>query len=868
MSDVAERTGGTTMNARLAFLSILPLLLGPLSPNAQTSPEEFLGHQVGADRNLIDYHQIREYFDLLDEESDRVSVVNIGETTLGEPMIMAVITSEENMANLDQYREIARRLSDPRGVSEQEARQLSEDGKAILLIQTGLHAIEIAHSQHSVEFIYKLAVGDTPFDADEVLDDVIVLLIPAANPDGQLMVVDWYRNSLDTPYEGGPFPHLYHHYAGHDNNRDGITNNLVETRAVSRVIWHDWFPQVYCDHHQSGPGSRIFVPPFIDPPDPNIHPLIFSGIDLIGSNVIYDLQAEGRKGVLHGSTYASAWWKGTLTTNAMVHNTIALFTETASSRLGTPIYVDPNEIPEFLTRKSLSFPDPWPGGWWHLRDAVEYIVTASMSLVETSARHKEDLLYNFYKMGRDAVESPRPGDPFAFVIPSAQTDYPTTLRLIEMLHFGRAEIHQATEAFVADGVNYPAGSFVIPVAQPYRPYVLNMLGEREYPAGVPFRLEDNASHALPMQMGVSFSQIDEPFEASLELLSGVPYPSVMAPPSTPYVALDARENAAYAVAFALLEQDADVYRSTATVTGDGFEVPTGSFIVGNTPQVQNALPGLLEQWHASVHPLADMDGVESVALRLPRIGVYQSFTPNGNMDEGWTRFVLDDFGIPFTTLYNEDVRGNLNGSYDVIVFADENPAVIRTGLPEPGSFRYPSERGAFPPEYQGGIGDEGIEAIRDFVGDGGVLVALDNAGPLFANELELPVQNALSGLSESEFFVPTSLLNIRVDNQSPIGYGMPGDSAVLFFRSVAYTTRLPTTGVWDRQVVASYPDDNVLLRGWMRGEEQLARRAAVVDAGYLDGRVILIGFRTQHRGQTHGTYKFLFNALLYPARGN
>ena len=854
------------MNSKPAHFSILALLLGPLSLQAQTTPEEFLGHQVGADRHLIDYHQIREYFDLLAEESERVSVLNIGETTLGEQIIMAVITSEENMANLDRYREIARRLSDPRGLSDEEARQLSEDGKAILLIQNGLHAIEIAHSQHSVEFIYKLAVGDTPFDADEVLEDVIVLLIPAANPDGQLMVVDWYRNSLDTPYEGGPFPHLYHHYAGHDNNRDGITNNLVETRAVSRVMWHDWFPQVYCDHHQAGPGSRIFVPPFIDPPDPNIHPLIFSGIDLIGSNVIYDLQADGLKGVLHGSTYASAWWKGTLTTNAMVHNTIALFTETASSRLGTPIYVDPNEIPEFLTRQSLTFPDPWPGGWWHLRDAVEYIHRASMSLVETTARHREDLLYNFYKMGRDAVESPRPGDPFAFVIPSEQVDYPTTLRLIEMLQFGRAEIHQATEAFVADGKNYPAGSFVIPVAQPYRPYVLNMLGEREYPAGVPFRLYDNASHALPIQMGVAFNQIDEPFEASLELLTEVPYPSPMAPPTAPYLVLDARENASYGVAFALLEQNAEFFRSTEAIEGDGFEVPAGSFIVSNTSQVQNALPELLDQWHASVHPLDDMDGIDAVSLRRPRIGLYQSFTPNGNMDEGWTRFVLDDFGIPFTTLYNEDVRGNLNGRYDVIVFADENPAVIRTGLPEPGSFRYPSERGAFPPEYQGGIGEEGIEAIRDFVADGGILVALDNAGPLFASELELPVQNVLTGLSQDEFFVPTSLLNLRVDNRTPVGYGMPSVAAALFFQSVAYSTRLPTTWAWDRQVVASYPDNDVLLRGWIRGEDRLARRAAVVDTGYMDGRVILIGFRAQHRGQTHGTYKLIFNSLLYPER--
>lgn len=838
-------------------------LLLPFSLQAQTSPEAFLGHPIGADRQLADYHQIQAYFELLDEESEKVSVVDIGETTLGEQMIMAIVTSGDNMANLDRYREISRRLSDPRGLSDEEARQLSQEGKVIVLMTHGLHASEIGMSQGVMESAYKLATGNTPFDADEVLDEVILLIIPVANPDGQLMITDWYREYLDTTYEGGPMPWLYHHYAGHDNNRDGIANNLVETRAVSRVLWHDWFPQIYDDPHQMGKNNaRMFVPQFMDPADPNIHPLIFSGVGLIGANMAHDLQKAGFKGVVHDAMFASAWWKGTLTSNAMVHNTTGLFTELASVNIATPVYVDPNEIPDFYAQKSLRMTDPWPGGWWHLRDIVDYLLNSTMSLVEIAAMHKEDWLYNYYQMGRDAAEVPRPGDPFAFVIPAEQRDYPTMLRTLEMLDFGGAEIHRATEAFVADGMTFGEGSFVILTAQPFRPYVLNMLGERRYPGGVPRVLQDNASHALPMQMGVSFSQIDEPFEASLELLSGVPDPGVMAPPSTPYVVLDARENAAFAVAFALLERNADVYRSTGSVEGDGYQLPAGSFIVTNSSQVQDALPDLLQATHASVHGLADMNGIDSVALRLPRVGLYQSW--RSNMDEGWTRFVFDDFGIPFTTLHNSDVRGNLNGQYDVIVFANENPSVIKTGLPEPGTTGYANALGAYPPEYDGGIGDQGIEALRDFVGDGGILVALDNAGPLFARELNLPVRNALEGLPESDFFVPTSLLQLEVDNTTPIGYGMPEEAAAMFFRSVAYTTWLPPSGDWDRNVVAAYPDENVLLRGWMLGEEQLARRAAVVDAGYLDGRVILIGFRTQHRGQTHGTYKFLFNSLLYP----
>ena len=851
------------MTRRLISLAILLL---PFSLDAQTSPEEFLGHQVGADRMLADYHQIRAYFEHLDQESGKVSVLTIGETTLGEPMIMAVVTSEDNMANLDRYREITRRLSNPRDLSPEEARQLSQEGKVIVLITHGLHASEIGMSQAVLESAYRLATGDTPFDADEVLDDVIVLLIPVANPDGQLMITDWYREHLGTKNEGGPMPWLYHHYAGHDNNRDGIANNLAETRAVSRVLWHDWFPQIYDDPHQMGKdNARMFVPPFMDPSDPNIHPLIFSGIDLVGANMAYDLQKSGLKGVVHGAIFASTWWKGTLTTNAMVHNTTGLFTEIASANIATPVYVDPNEIPEFYSQKSLRYPDPWPGGWWRLRNIVDYVLNSTMSLVETAAQNKEDWLYNYYRMGKDAIESPRPGDPFAYVIPSRQTDYPTTLRTIEMLQFGGAEIHQASEAFVADGTNFPAGSFVIFTAQPYRPYVLNMLGERKYPGGVPGVLQDNASHALPIQMGVAFSEIEAPFDASLEPLTSIPYPNAMAVPSTPYIVLDARVNASYAAAFALLEQDADVYRSTGAIDGDGFQVPAGSFIIENSSQVQDALPGLPEQLHVSAHGLADMTGTDAMALRMPRIGLYQSW--RANMDEGWTRFVFDDFGIPYTTLHNEDVRGGLNRAFDVIVFADESPAVIATGLPEPGSPRFPSQLDAYPPAYQGGIGEAGIEALMDFVAQGGVLVALDNAGPLFTKAFNLPVRNALEGLSEGEFLVPTSLLRIEVDNTSPIGYGMPSEAAAMFFRSVAYSTWLPPSGDWDRQVVASYPQDNVLLRGWITGEEQLARRAAVVDAGYRDGRVILIGFRAQHRGQTHGTYKFLFNALLYP-QGN
>jgi hypothetical protein len=845
------------------FLSV-PFFLG-----AQTSPEEFLGHKVGADRKLADYNQIQAYFQKLDEESEKIKVLTIGESTLGKPMIMAVISSEKNMVNLDIYREISKKLSHARDLSPDEAKKLAKEGKAIVFITCTLHATEIGGSQESMEFAYRLVTGNTPFDADKVLEEVIVLLVPAANPDGQQMVTDWYRKNLGTKYEGGPMPWLYHHYAGHDNNRDGIAINLNETRAVSKVLHHDWFPHIYDDKHQMGStNARCFVPPFIDPADPNIHPILFSGIDLVGANMAYDLQNAGLKGVEHARNYASSWFKGALTGTAMSHNIVTVFSEMASAKVATPIYINPNEIPTYYYTKSLTFPDPWPGGWWRLSDIVEYELTTSLSLVETAFHHKEDFLYNSYRMGKDSIESGKKGDPFAFVFPQKQRDYPTTLRMLDILKFGGAEIHQARESFVADGKTYPEGSFVILMSQPYRTYIVSVLEKRKYPSGVPSRLQDNASHTLPMQMGVSFSRIGKSFDAKLDKLESIPYPTVSSPASSPYIVLDSQANASYSVVFSLLGEKAEIYRTKEKIKGEGFKAAAGSFIIKNTPQVQKAIPGLLEKWHITAYGLEDIADISKAPLKNHRVGVYQSW--RSNMDEGWTRYALDDAGIPYTTLHNKDFKStkknkvNLIERYDAIVFADESPEIIKSGMPSQSSRYYARYLGAFPPEYDGGIGNEGIEALKAFVEQGGILVALNSASTLFIKEFKIPARNALAGVSRTEFFCPTSLLRIKVDNTSPIGYGMPDEAAAMFYRSLAYSTWLPPTQDWKRTVVAAYPEDNILLRGWILGEDVIARRAAVVDVKYKKGHIVLVGFRCQHRAQTHGTYKFLFNALLYP----
>ncbi len=439
------------MKKKIVSLSLLLLFILPFILVAQTTPEEFLGHKVGADRKLADYNQIQAYFKKLDEESGKIKVLTIGKSTLNKPMIMAVITSEENMTKLDRYREITKKLRDARGLTPEEAKQLSKEGKIIVLITCTIHSGEIASSQMAMELAYKLVTGKTPFDADKVLEDVIILIEPTINPDGQQAETEWYRKYVGTKYEGGRMSWFYQHYAV-NNNRDWFMLNLSETKAVTKVLYHDWVPQVHIDQHQPGrmwAYARLFVPPFADPPNPNVHPLLWRGIALCGMNMAYDLQKNDFKGVVHGRSF-TGWWDGAADNTGWLHNTICLLSEAASVKVASPIYVDPTEIPKSYTEKSMDFPDPWPGGWWRLRDIVDYELALSMSLVKTAYLYKEELLYDFYRMGMDSIEKREEGRPFAFVISKDQWDYTTMLRMLDTLMLAGVEIHQAQEDFIAD----------------------------------------------------------------------------------------------------------------------------------------------------------------------------------------------------------------------------------------------------------------------------------------------------------------------------------------------------------------------------------------------------------------------------------
>jgi len=861
-------------------LVLFAVVLASAALTAQTPPDKFLGHRVGEDRKLADYTQIKAYFEKLDQESNRLKLFTIGESVLKKPIVMAAISTPENLAKLDRWKEITHKLRDPRVTSVDEARNLAREGKAIVLITCSLHATEIAASQMSMELAYDLVTGKTFFDAGKTLDDVVVLLVPSHNPDGNQMVVDWYEKYVGTQYEGGNMPWLYHHYAGHDNNRDWYMSNLPETRAVTRVLYHDWLPQIHVDEHQQGSnGARLFVPPFMDPPLPNIQPSVWRGVNLVGTGMSYDLQKHGLSGVVNGRSY-TAWWIGACDDTSWLHNVIGILSEAASVRVASPIYIEPNEIQAGFHEKRMDYVDPWPGGWWRLRDLVDYELVLSKSMIKTAGLHKEDLLFNFYQMSKNSVEKVDKGQPYAFVIPAVQRDYPTTLKMLEVLKMGGVEIHQAKADFIAGGRFYNAGSFVVKTAQPYKTFAWALLEKqkypdmRQYPGGPPIPPYDNAAWTLPLQMGVLCDEVEEAFEAKLEKIDAVPYPKVPAQGKSDYFVLDARVNASYAMAFALLKDGAEVWRTNRKTALKGHDLQAGCFVVKNSAAVKKALPALAEKLDLAVLDVDDVSGLEKTPVKFPRIGLFQSW--RGNMDEGWTRYVFDDMAIPFKSLHNADIKGtkdvkpDLRADFDVIVFADENANTIkgtRPGATPGGGAESPMARqfrqGPVPPEYEGGIGQEGVDALKAFVEKGGRLVALNGASEFAITEFGAPARNSLSGVDRAKFFCPTSLLRILVDNETPIGYGMPKEAVAMFVNSLALDTFSPSYD-WDRKVVAAYPEDEILMSGWLLGEEYLARKAAVVDTKWKDGRIILIGIRCQSRAQSHGTYKFLLNALLYP----
>jgi zinc carboxypeptidase len=891
---------------RLSTAILTALLLS--SAGAQgtiQTPEQFFGFRMGTDNKLARWDKIVDYFKQVSSASDRIRFRELGKSTNGNPFVALEISSPDTLKNLDRYKQLERKLYFQGGApTDAERDEIFRQGKVVVVVTTTIHATEIGASQMVVELVHRLATDNSP-PVKKILDNVIFVLVPSLNPDGQIMVTDWFNKNLGTPFETSQIPYLYHPYVGHDNNRDMYMFTQKESQHTAKLLWHDWYPSVWLDEHQQGStGARIFVMPATDPINPNVHPLIYRWNGILGQSQAAALEAAGKEGIIYNSTYTN-FWEGAMAWSGWWHNQIGLLTEVASVRVAAPIDQqhavpgrpapappstgsgqpadggrgagrggDPStasgQAPLTLpaptdTNARTEYPRPWLGGHWTLRDIVDYELIATMALLDTVADRREALLRQIYEVNRVTVESGKTGDPSAILIPvDTQHDPHEAAHLVDKLQMGGVDVYRADASFAADGQKYAAGTFVIPMAQVFGRYAKDMLEKQTYPevrrspTSPPEPPYDVTAWSLGMLFGVDHFVAHKPLAGTVKLtrLDAAPKLDGKVTGNGPRFVFDYRGPDAAKAINRLMKDGAHVSLENAADHADyAGGRSTRVWVVGAPKKTLDAVASELGL------QIKTADGAvpsRALALKTPRIGMYSPWT-GGNMDEGWTRWVLEQYDFNLATLHNADLRpstalgagsGKLRDKYDVIILPDQVPRLIVDG----------ATLQSIRPEYRGGIGDEGIAALRDFLAQGGTLITLGSASDLAIERFGVPLKNLKAGLTRDQHFAPGTILNVEVDTAHPLGYGMEGNTFGFYNNSPFFSL---TEGFSSQKmsVVARYPNSGVVASGWLKGEELMAGRAAVVAMDTNPGRIVLFGLRPQHRAQTHATLPMLFNAL-------
>lgn len=923
-----------TLRRALGALAFTLAALAPAAAGAQqrlTTPEQQFGHGIGADYVLPNYQQLVAYWRKLDAESDRMKMVDIGRTAEGRPQVMAIVTSPQNHARLERYREISRTLAMGRADSATAAR-LAAEGKAVVWIDGGLHASEVLGAQQLMETLWHFVSRDDP-ETRRILDDVVILFVHA-NPDGMDLVSDWYMRNPDPQARStGQIPRLYQKYIGHDNNRDFYASTQPETENMNRVMYREWFPQIIYNHHQTGPtGTVMFAPPFRDPFNYVYDPLVVTGIDMVGSAMHNRFIAEQKPGVTtrRGANY-STWWNGGLRTTTYFHNMIGLLTET----IGNPT---PMDIP-FVPNRQLPSTDlvsPIAPQRWHFRQSIDYSVTANYAVLDYASRYRATLLMNFWRMGRNSIERgsrdtwttyprrvdevrramqaerqgqgqrsegtavmssgglfqgaptaeesarylallrrPEWRDPRAYVIPASQADFPTATRFVNTLLETGVEVHRATAQFSAGGRTYPAGSYVVQAAQPFRPHVLDMFEPQDHPndflyeGGPPIPPYDNAGWTLAYQMGIEFDRVLEPVTGPFQLIDAWNLPAPAGRLETPRAMpagylLSPRQNDAFTAVNRLLAAGIPVHRLGGGGDAGGFWVPArGS--------------------HQLLERLVDSLGIDvaasrgmpqgAVPLRPVRIGLVDRY--GGLMPSGWTRWILEQFGFPYQVVFPPELdAGSLNAKYDVLVFVD---GAIPERDPRGGAMAGMPSPESVPAEFRSHLGNVTIERtvpqIRAFLENGGTVLTIGGS-TILGQHLGLPIEDHLTEagpdgqrrhLPREKYYIPGSILRVSVDNDAPVAWGMGEQADVMFDDSPVFRLGAGAEAAGIRRI-AWFDTAAPLRSGWAWGQEHLQGGAAIVSAPVGRGTLYLFGPEIAFRAQPHGTFRLLFNGILNAGR--
>lgn len=881
-----------------------------------TPPEKAFAQPIGSDYFLADYTAYEAYLKTLAAQSDRMKLVDIGKTEEGRTQWMAVVSSPANLAKLDRLKEISRKLAKAEGVSKEEAEKLAAEGKAVVWIDAGLHATETITSQGQIQVLYWMLTAKDP-ETLRLLDDCVVLFAHD-NPDGMELVSDWYmRNQDPKKREFNSLPRLYQKYVGHDNNRDSFMSAMAETTNINRQLFREWYPQIIFNQHQTGPnGMVVFVPPFRDPFNFNYDPLVMTQLQEVGMAMHSRLVAEDKPGSgTRSAAPYSTWHNGMVRSVAYFHNSIGLLTEI----IGGPTPTTVNLVPD-LQLPNNDRPAPIAPRVWRLQDSLDYQMTMNLAVIDYAARNRERLLFNIWKMGDNSIkrgstdswtitptrvealaaagkdkpgpfgaavdpslykavlQTPEARDPRGYVIPADQADMPTVVAFLNALIKTGVDVDKADQAFTIAGKTYPAGSYVVRTAQAYRPHVLDMFEPQdhphdlEYPGGPPKAPYDVTGYTLAYQMGIKFDRILDAFEAPTrrvpDLIKVAPG-SVKGSGSAGWL-VSHETNASFTLTNRLLKAGAKVYWVKDGAKAGETAFGPGAIWVPASPAAKAVIDKGVKELGIDAYAVAGKPAGATIALKPVRIGLLDVY--GGSMPSGWNRWMLEQFEAPFQVVYPQRLdAGNIKKDFDVLVFPD---GVVPA--PQGGPFRA-SRGGAqpkpeeIPAEYRAWLGrvtdDKTLPRIAEFVKGGGSVVAI-GASTRLATALGAPVEVAtaktengqLKALSNREFYIPGSVLRAKVDPKQPLAYGAGEQVDVFFDRSPAFTVKPDVKGV---SRVAWFDGDKPLRSGWAVGQEKLNGATAMLDIDLGKGKLFVFGPEITQRAQSWGTFKFLFNGLLY-----
>jgi hypothetical protein len=878
-----------------------------------TTPKDQFGWEIGDDYRLVNYTQYEQYLKKLDQESDRMTVIDIGRTAEGRTEWTAIVTSPENHRNLAKYKEINRRLAMAEGLTDDQARQLARDAKVVVWIDGGLHATEVLGAQQLIETAYRLTSRTDP-ETVRILNDGIVLLT-LVNPDGMELVSNWYmRNPDERQRSTGGIPRLYQKYIGHDNNRDFYMMNQIESENANRIMYREWFPAIMYNHHQTGPaGAVLFAPPFRDPFNYHFDPLIPLGIDLVGAAIHTRLAVENKPGaVMRSGAPYSTWFNGGIRTTSYFHNQIGILTET----IGNPTPIEIPFVPEMQLPRG-DVPNPIAPQRWHFRQSIEYSITNNYAILDIASRRREDFLFNMYKMGKNSIErgsrdhwtthprrieavraevaksggrgrggapvslytemlkNPALRDPRGFILPSSQPDFPTATKFVNILIKGGVTVHRATASFSVNGRQYPAGSYVVKTAQAYRPHVMDMFEPQDhpddipYPGGAPRAPYDVTGYNLAYSMGIKYDRILEGFDGPFEKLADVvppPAGKVTHAPAGGGYLFSPQVNDAFVAVNRLLKANEEVHRLKSATSVNGRSLAAGSMYVAAGPSTLPILQKLAAEKGLSFEGVAPLPPGATSRLRPVRIGLWDVY--GGSMPSGWTRWLLEQFEFPFEVVFAKTLdAGNLRSKYDVLIFVDGAiPAQDGGGPNQPAAASIPMEFR----EWLGSVSvSRTVPELKTFVDEGGTLLAIGSSTAI-GHHFGLPIRSALSELvngvetplPSGKFYVPGSILRARVDTSHPLAHGLEDAVDIFFDHSEAFRL-LPDAAARGVRAVAWIGDRTPLRSGWAWGQQYLDQTVQIVEASLGKGRVVLFGPEIVWRGQPHGTFKFLFNGIYF-----